>query len=154
MILKNITLLNEHGELITLRSIMNGAFVVGESENYIYVDFTNDGEENGSKFYPYNTIMEAMLSAQSGDSILVAGGEYRESILMKEGISLIGSGVSVTQIVLSEENDAVRFENIQNALLTGFTIKSDNFPFWPFFICKASSPQIRKNKIAGYIGSN
>ena len=87
------------------------------------------------------------------DSILVAAGNYNEAITMKEGVSVIGSGASVTNIILTGENNGITFNNIKNAILSGFTIKPDEnrVPFGAMISCESSSPVIKKNKIEGSI---
>ncbi|OGU36239.1 MAG: hypothetical protein A2455_08225 [Ignavibacteria bacterium RIFOXYC2_FULL_35_16] len=154
--LKDVFLWDEFLNEITIRSITNGAFVVNftnENDNYIYVDSKNSGGEDGSRNNPYNTIMEAMQQAVEDDSILVAAGNYNEAITMKEGVSVIGSGASVTNIILTGENNGITFNNIKNAILSGFTIKPDEnrVPFGAMISCESSSPVIKKNKIEGSI---
>ena len=154
--LKNVFLWDEFLNEITIRSITNGAFVVNftnENDNYIYVDSKNNGGEDGSRNHPYNTIMKAMQQAVEDDSILVAAGNYNEAITMKEGVSVIGSGASVTNIILTGENNGITFNNIKNAILSGFTIKPEEMgvPLGSMILCDSSSPTIKKNKIEGSI---
>jgi len=149
--IKNVALFDTTSKEIILTSLTNGAFVVNntkESENYIYVDANNSGVTDGSRKFSFKTITVAINSASAGDSIWVAGGNYHESLTMKEGISLIGSGSSVTNIIGAGDNFGVLFNNITHGEISGFTFKSDDVHFLmsAFIICQASSPIIKKNR--------
>jgi hypothetical protein len=91
----------------------------------IYVDYRNEsGTEDGTEEFPYNTIGEGIENALGGNQVLVASGTYKESVLMKTGVDLIGSGPEVTTIdALGISNSAVTFNGTRaNPLITGFTI--------------------------------
>lgn len=150
--LKNISLFDKEKKEILLRSKTDGVIIVNayvDKPNYIFVDSENNDFEDGSRMHPYNTIMEGVNHAVSGDTIFVEGGDYYESVTMKEGIHLIGSGSLVTNIIVTQSNAAVIFNNIVNAEINGFTIKNDaNYlPFNALLICESSSPIIKNNCI-------
>ncbi len=67
---------------------------------------------------------------------------------MKEGVSLIGSGSSVTNLIGAEDNYGVLFDKINSAEISGFTFKSDgeHLQMSAFIICQSSSPIIKKNR--------
>ncbi len=79
----------------------------------------------------YKSIQLAIDNAGAGDKIEVSAGEYRENIVMKEGVSLIGLGVSLNEIdetnevseekeLISEETSAVSpFSSAGKAILDG-----------------------------------
>jgi parallel beta-helix repeat protein len=149
--LKDIYLFDTNLREIFIRSVTNGAFIVNninESENYLYVDSKSSDSGIGSRQNPFNAIMKAMDSALPGDTIFVSGGNYFESIIMKEGISLIGSGASVTNLFVSEDEIAVVFNNVENSELSGFAIKGDedHYGVIPLLTIENSSPIIKKNK--------
>ena len=91
----------------------------------VYVDVTNEsGTEDGSLAFPYNTIREGLDNAVSGDKVFVAAGEYKETISMKDGVSVLGAGPAVTTInAVGHTNSAVAFNGTrQSPILRGFTI--------------------------------
>ncbi|MFA6979901.1 MAG: cohesin domain-containing protein [Ignavibacteriaceae bacterium] len=150
--LKNISLYDMEMKEIFLRGKTDGVIIVnayGDKPNFIFVDSKNNSLEDGSRAHPYNTIMEGINLAASGDTIIVDGGDYYESVTMKEGIYLIGSGALVTNIIVTQTNAAVIFNNVTKAEISGFTIKNDaNYlPLSPIFICESSSPVIKNNCI-------
>lgn len=65
----------------------------------VHVDVTNEsGVEDGSAANPFNTIQEGIDAALSGDRVQVAPGRYKETILMRDGVSVLGSGADRTII--------------------------------------------------------
>ncbi|MEK7684677.1 MAG: MBG domain-containing protein, partial [Verrucomicrobiota bacterium] len=73
----------------------------------------------------YPTIQAAIAAAQSGDTVFVLPGEYLESVTLKEGIVLQGSGPDRTKIkVISSDGVMVRMA--ANCTLEGFTIDHVN----------------------------
>jgi parallel beta-helix repeat protein len=151
LILKNILLFDINQKEIKIRSITNGTVVINflpESDKHIYVDSGNEGIQNGSRQYPFNTIMDAVNIANAGDTIFVSGGDYFGTVFMKEGIHLIGSGASVTKLLVTGEQTAVIFSNIKEAEFSGFTIQADEsyYSLRSTLTIESSSPVIRKNK--------
>ncbi|NIM00291.1 MAG: hypothetical protein GTN89_15570 [Acidobacteria bacterium] len=91
----------------------------------IYVDLANEsGTEDGTQAFPYNTIREGIDNAMVGDRVFVAAGEYRETILMKDGVSVLGAGAAVCTInATGLSNAAVTFNGTRlSPVLRGFTI--------------------------------
>lgn len=151
--LKNISLYDMEMKEIFLRSKTDGVIIVNtftDKPNFIFVNSENGNDEDGSRAHPYNTIMKGINHATSGDTVIVAGGNYYETITMKEGIYLIGSGALATNIIVTQTNAAVFFNNITKAEISGFTIRTDaNYmPVGPLLMCDASSPVIKNNCIA------
>lgn len=64
----------------------------------------------------YPTIQAAINAATSGDTVLVAGGLYSETIQLKSGVNVQGAGAESTTI------SAVVCEHIAGATVQGFTI--------------------------------
>lgn len=63
--------------------------VLGGSKN-LYVDKDNHGQEDGSKDHPYRTIDRALHHAKSGTRVFVAGGRYKENIILPKDVKLVG----------------------------------------------------------------
>ena len=76
----------------------------------------------------FPTIQQALDVAAPGVSIIVAPGLYKETIRMKTGVSLIGSGFADTIIdgqgIGNERGSVVIGE--EDSLITGFTIRNAN----------------------------
>jgi hypothetical protein len=70
----------------------------------------------------FPSIQEAINEAKSLDVIRVKPGLYRENIVMKDGIELIGDGDSLTTIRAEQPSSVVVFQDIQSARLEGFTV--------------------------------
>lgn len=62
----------------------------------------------------YPTLKEAIIKAESGTTILIKEGEYREEgiLRLKSGITLKGAGADLTKITIGREG--IKFEDIQN----------------------------------------
>jgi len=150
LILKDVALFDINFREIFIRSISNGAFIVNntnESERYIYVDCRGTNVGDGSRKNPFHTIMKGVDAANEGDTIFVYGGNYYGSVFIKDGITLVGSGASATNIIASGDSVALIFNNITKAEVSGFNIKGDlHDGGMPVLTCSSSSPIIKKNK--------
>ena len=124
----------------------------------------------------YKSIQLAIDNAKIGDSVEVDAGEYKENIIMKEGVSLIGSNIleklekekepssedleldsfsSLGRVIANETildggnfGNVVSFKNgiTDKTKLAGFTIKNAGKSLSGIFI-EASSPLISNNII-------
>jgi len=61
------------------------------AENRIYVDDDSNAPWDGSAEHPYQSIQHAINLANEGDTILVFGGKYNETLTINKKINLIGS---------------------------------------------------------------
>jgi hypothetical protein len=68
------------------------------------------------------TIQEAINEAESLDVVTVKPGVYRENLIMKSGVEVIGSGADETTIRAEEEGSVVAFQDVESSTLKGFTI--------------------------------
>ena len=69
------------------------------------------------------TIAAAIEAARAGDIVRVAPGVYRETIVMKDGVSIVGAGSDKTTINGSGRGPVVIAENVgPSGRLEGFTI--------------------------------
>ena len=80
----------------------------------------------------YSTIQAAIDAASSGDTVSVAAGTYVESITMKDGVALIGTGADVCTIDGDGDNDNINYDSVvtcsgcsAGTRLEGFTITND-----------------------------
>jgi pectin methylesterase-like acyl-CoA thioesterase len=65
----------------------------------IYVDPSNkSGMEDGTSTFPFNTIQEAVDAAGSDDLVGAAPGIYYEHVLLRAGVSLVGTDPAATII--------------------------------------------------------
>jgi len=67
------------------------------------------------------TIQAALNAAVSGDTVMVAAGDYNENIVLKDGVALIGAGADNTKIIAHDDVVA----GADNSLIEGFTIAND-----------------------------
>lgn len=67
-------------------------------------------------------IQDAIDAAEPGDVVVIDAGTYYESIVLKEGISLVGSGAANTTI--DGAGSDVVVTGAKNALIMGFTIQN------------------------------
>ena len=72
----------------------------------------------------YPTIQDAINNASSGYTVKVAPGIYRENILMKEGITLKGSGAYVTIIDGEGNGNVIYAYGITSCSIEAFTIRN------------------------------
>lgn len=71
----------------------------------------------------YSSIQEALNSAQWGDVILVAPGEYTENVTLHSGLTLQGSGTDQTVL-----RGQIRFFGSDYGIVTGFHVISTGSP--------------------------
>ena len=91
----------------------------------VYVDLTNaSGVEDGTEAFPYTTIEAGIANAASGDKVLVAPGTYKEVLVMRDGVSVLGAGWRNTTIDASiHSGSVVTFDRTRlGPVLSGFTI--------------------------------
>ncbi|NUN97851.1 MAG: right-handed parallel beta-helix repeat-containing protein, partial [Candidatus Omnitrophica bacterium] len=108
----------------------------------IWVDDDNvSGMEDGSNQHPFNTIAEAMALAIT-HTIQVRPGTYRESVLMRDGVKLIGSGPLGT--ILDGNSPGVSCTGVgPDTVVAGFTITGAS----QGIVCQSASPTLRDNII-------
>lgn len=151
LILDEIYLYDESLNSLKIKSITDGVVIVifcHKDGNYVYVDCSYDGFEDGSCEYPFDTIQEGIDNASWGDTVVVSSGDYYEQITMKDGIYLRGAGAFVTTIIGSMAEIAVYFEYVEYGEISGFTIKApeNESNVEPLISCRSSSPKITRNR--------
>jgi parallel beta-helix repeat protein len=96
----------------------------------------------------YPTIQAAINAAGYGNVIYVGPGTYREKLILKDGVSIIGDSSETTQIEYSGNDYVVQASGVQNGELSGFTIVSMGIERSVIFL-KDSSIIISGNVIKG-----
>jgi len=99
---------------------------VPASAAVIYVDTNNpDPFPDGSLSSPFRTISQALFLSTSGDLINVAAGTYAETIVMVDGVNLLGAGPGSTIIDGTfSGNPVVTFDETKlNPRISGFTLR-------------------------------
>lgn len=71
----------------------------------------------------YPAIADALYAASSGDTVLVAAGDYDGAVVLKEGVSLVGAGADATTLRCSGCSAVVR--GASGARLEGVTVVGD-----------------------------
>ncbi|HEY2011999.1 MAG TPA: protein phosphatase 2C domain-containing protein [Bryobacteraceae bacterium] len=81
----------------------------------------------GSKDAPYPTIAAALAEARVGDTVEVLGGEYREQVTLKTGVT-VRSRVpreAILRAAAMTAGPAVVADGVKDARISGFLIKAD-----------------------------
>jgi len=68
----------------------------------------------------FPTIQQALNAAASGDTVAVQAGEFKESLVLKSGVNLVGAGAGKTVLV-----GAITVDNVTGATVEGLTVKHD-----------------------------
>jgi parallel beta-helix repeat protein len=122
-----------------------GPFPAGTT---VFVDSTNLGSAGGTAANPFNTIRKAMDAAKSGDVVGVAPGTYRETVVMKSDIDLLGAGATVTTIDAQASGSGVICAD--RATLDGFLITNAGGLNSRGIDCvNGTSPLISNNIVSG-----
>jgi hypothetical protein len=101
--------------------------VVGDGQA-IYVNMCSSGSSaDGSIKHPFTSINDAISSASNGDSILVADGQYVESITVTKPVNIIGAGSDRTTIRSEQsKNRTLLLEKVTGVSLRGFSLRGTN----------------------------
>jgi len=92
----------------------------------------------------HKTIQAALKVAKKGDTVLVAEGEYREEITLKDGVTLQGAGEK------SILKFSVKALNVTDAVITGFTMKGGTINDHSGISCSNAKVTIENMTIWGF----
>ena len=108
-----------------------------DTSNFIYVDVSNLGFEDGSQEFPFNTIQEGIDAAEFGYVILVEDGIYFENINFNGKAIIVKSINGYENCIIdgSQIGTVVTFENGEdsNSMLSGFTITNGYGQGWSHY---------------------
>jgi nitrous oxidase accessory protein NosD len=97
----------------------------------------------------YSTISDAVNAAGPGDTVKVAAGIYKEEVIVKSSVSLVGEGPHRTIIDATGLPNAIYINNgttpVNNVVVSGFTLENANFE--GILVNGASSVTIRGNRV-------
>ena len=80
---------------------------------------------NINKGTNYTTIQAAIDDASLGDEIHVDSGTYYENVLVNKSLKLIGENKDTTIINGSGGSSSIKLENVDDCIVSGFTLTSD-----------------------------
>jgi parallel beta-helix repeat protein len=130
--------------LVTFMSIFSNALATD-----LYVSPDGDDLNAGKSWEnPKLTIQAAINAANYGDVVYAGPGTYKEKLIFKNGVSVIGDGSETTQIEYSGNDSMVEVSGCESGKLSGFTIVSRGVE-WPVILLKDSSIIISRNVIKG-----
>ena len=94
----------------------------------VYVNICYSGSRaDGSLKRPFTSIADAVSAASDGDTILVAEGEYPESIVLTRSVSIVGAGSGRTTIRSDQDrNETLRLEKVTGISLGGLSLRGEN----------------------------
>ncbi len=81
----------------------------------------------GNNAAPFPSIAAALAEARPGDTVEVLGGEYREEVTLKSGVSLRSRvpRLAILRAAPLSKGPAVLAEGVRDARISGFLIKAD-----------------------------
>ena len=98
-----------------------------EYDTNIYIDAGNiTGTEDGTKTYPFNTIVEGIIAVAPGKSVIVTAGTYNEQLIINKGINLEGAGQNNTFITGSGLTGNLISLEADNISISNFAINGDS----------------------------
>jgi predicted outer membrane repeat protein len=135
--------------------LLAGIFLGSLNAETIYVDGSSRGRGHGTSKKPYNEIQFAIEKSNSGDTILVMPGTYREAIdFLGKAITVMsqdGASATIMDAAGLGQVSVVTFQNNEgaNSVLKGFTIQNGqgsyhrlSNPIGGGIACAGTSPTI------------
>jgi serine/threonine protein phosphatase PrpC len=100
----------------------------------------------------FDTITAALAEARPGDTVEVAGGEYREMVRLKDGVALrsVPPREAILRVAAMSTGPAVEADEVRGARLSGFRILADTrMPLSAGIVLNNSQVEVDDNEIAG-----
>ena len=73
---------------------------------------------------PFGTITEAMAAAKAGDTVRVPKGVYRENVVLKNGVRLLGAGAADSVIeAMDNANEVILATDLRSGSIEGLTLR-------------------------------
>lgn len=96
----------------------------------------------------FPTIQAAIDSAVAGDVVLVGAGEFKENLIMKNGVSVVGAGADKSILDGERKGATVYFKDTpdKNTRIENFTIKNAS-PGLAGVLIEDASPTVNRNEI-------
>jgi hypothetical protein len=150
-----VNLRDSADQVLLIQEIRNGAIVLNPGSSpgrYVFVDKNGTGSQDGSRYHPWKKLQDGITHAQPGDTVVVAPGEYMETIQMLDSIHVMGSGPSVTTIKGVSQSPtlddcSVMFIGVHGARLSGCTVRTATAPFGGNIFSDASTADLSNNRI-------
>lgn len=129
----SVQILDEDNKPLDVLSVKNGTLVgrmLSVHPNYIYVAAGATDPGNGSVKQPYPGIQEGIDAAKSGDTVMVASGDYTGPLTMKSGVFVLGLGANVVRIEVpggpALMPAVAKFQKVTHSGISGFTLINNN----------------------------
>jgi parallel beta-helix repeat protein len=100
----------------------------------------------------YSTIAQALADARAGDMVLVRGGEYREQVRLKSGVTLksIAPREAILRAAPLSNGPAMLADHVSGARVSGFRIDADtSLPLSAGLVLNDSTVEIEDTEISG-----
>lgn len=99
------------------------SYTAGPTQIYVDDDNAGDPAQDGSPAHPFESIQAGIDAAVAPAVVNVMPGTYDERIVMKGGVSVVGSGAPTTAIEPSTSGLVVSFDGAINSHLAAVTIR-------------------------------
>ena len=109
------TITDGHGALVATQSMRQPCTVATSRQLHVPGEF--------------RTIQAAIDAARAGDTVAVAAGRYTESVVMRPGVCLVGSGAQTTVLDAGgEPRSLIDLTDAPGSMVAGFTLRGVTMP--------------------------
>ena len=125
-----------------------------------HVDDDAVGDGEGSAERPFRRIAEALLVSGAGDTVQVAAGTYRERVVMRRGVALLGAGADSTILDGEGRPNLIYIAGVEDVVVQGFALVNGRavertlqggygFPGGGVYIAGSQRVRVADNLISG-----